>query len=226
MMKKLFFLAFSLITVLFSTKAQNGVDVEAIISPQRNFNYDTSALVDITILIQNDGGQLILSDDTLIIKLDILNSIPSEGEFYDFKIPADTILNPGGLLELTLIEDYQFDTSDYYTVRASISGTTQYPINLTKNAQANVDFVVGSQELSKPEIKRVFYQNGSLSFQSNLNSSARIEVFDLSGKKIFSQEQSIQQQNFISFKAPANGFYFLRLSPKFGLSKTTKFVVH
>lgn len=206
--------------------AQNGIDIEAILSPKQNANFDTSALIDVRVLIQNDGDLYIYKNDTLLIDLSIQNSDPSESSFFNFRIKADTILKPKGVMEITLVENYKLDSSDTYSVCASIRGTTSYPINLTKNAQACVPFVVGNKELQKPIIQHLFFANGKVSFQSNLKEKATVSIFDISGRRIFSQQKELKFQNSISFKAPANGFYFLRITPSNGAFSTSKFVVH
>jgi hypothetical protein len=175
-----FFKLFFFLSFPFLSFAQNGVNVAAIVSPLPGANYDSNAVVDITIRIINDGPNNIVNNDTLLLDLTIAN--PDTTEFYNYRIRTNAFFFEGDVKEYTLINSYHFKKAHNYSICATIQGTTQFPINQTKNARKCVSFIVGLNSAELPEILKARHQDGQLIFNSSSKGDARIQFFDIGGK--------------------------------------------
>jgi len=220
-MKKIYSLLFALIT--FSTlNAQNDLEVRSFISPQLNFNYDTTALVDIKIEMKNNGPSTLIAGDTIYITLRIATNDTTT--FINYSKLLTVNVPNGSVTELLLEEDYHFDKSNDYSVCAGIDGTHQIPNNTRfQKSPTCVAFVVGVNEI-KTKVEKLFYANNKINFRFNQKVNAQVHVYDISGKEIFSSRVN-QKAGELDFAAPASGFYLLRLVEENGNTTTSKFIV-
>ena len=221
MMKKIYSLLFALIT-LSTLNAQNDLEVRSFISPQLNFNYDTTALVDIKIEMKNNGSSTLIAGDTIYITLRIATNDTTS--FIDYSKLLTVNVPNGSVTELLLEEDYHFDKSNDYSVCAGIDGTHQIPNNTRfQKSPTCVAFVVGVNEI-KTKVEKLFYANNKINFRFNQKVNAQLHVYDISGKEIFSSRVN-QKAGELDFAAPASGFYLLRLVEENGNTTTSKFLV-
>lgn len=210
---------------VFDYLDQNSMDIQAFTSPLPNVNYDTSATVNISATILNEGPSVIEDTDTLYINLSVENSDTTE--LYSLAVPAEDSLEVGGVKEYTFLQNYTFSSEHNYKICATLTGSKFFQTNSTTNLSECVSVVVGLEQLMK-EFKptKLRYLNNEILFSSKAGFSAEVQVYNLSGKLMIQENIRLDSENSVHFNAPANGLYFLRIILPNGKSSTAKFVVH
>lgn len=220
-MKKIYALIIALFSIS-AINAQNDLEVRSFVSPQLNFNYDTTALVDIKIEMKNNGPSILIAGDTIYVTLRIATNDTTI--FIDYSKLLSVNLPKDAVTELLLEEDYHFDKSNDYSVCAGIDGTYQIPNNTRfQKSPTCVAFVVGINEI-KTKVEKLYYANNKINFRFNQKVNAQVHVYDISGKEIFNSRVN-QKAGELDFAAPASGFYLLRLVEENGNTTSSKFVV-
>jgi hypothetical protein len=210
---------------VFNNLNQNGMDIQAITSPQPNVNYDSNATVNVSATVLNEGPNIIDDTDTLYVNLNISGSDSTES--YNLAIPAQDSLKVGEVKEYILFQDYTFSKEQNYRLCATLTGTRVFQTNSTANPTKCVSVVVGIKELevlSRPS--KVRYLNQKILFSSNSNSTVLIQIFNISGKLMTQETLKLSRENSLHFNAPSKGLYFMRTSLPSGESSTSKFAVH
>lgn len=215
--------ALLLMACFFTTQAQNNLEIASIRSPQAGFNYDSAAVADIEVSMQNIGPNPIFASDLLEFSVSIGTNDTTQ--FFTFIKSAGARLNPGDAGIYTLISKYQFDVVNNYSVCVSIEGTSQYPVNTSKKVGPCAAFIVGIEERSI-RAEKIYYANNQINFELLAPQQLlEYKIIDLSGKTLISGVLKNQRRQSLSFSAPARGLYFLRLQSSDGLQTTRKFIV-
>ncbi len=218
----LFLFLFVLAQACFA-QTSNGVDVRNFLSPLPNVNLDSSEVANVEIRFRNDGPASLLGQDTILFQVTI--GFGDSTEFYFPRIPVNAFLQPNDIADYVVLPNYQFDVESSYSICVSVSGTTTYPSNITKNARSCVSFFVGLEDLQL-QLEQVYYADGEIRFNLGQATTGNLQILDITGRSLFQKKARFETDTRLRFQAPAKGFYFLKLSLKNGKSGIAKFVVN
>lgn len=216
----------TLICLIISCSAisqSNGLDARNFISPQAGFRYDSAAVEDIIIRVRNEGPNFYFAGDSLLFDLSINTNDTSI--FEKIGIVVTSNFGVSSFRDFTLKSGFKFDPENNYTVCTTPTGSKFYPQNSVKDPTACVSFVVSLEE-SKLQLEGLNYQNHQLVVSSNINEVCQLNIIDLTGKLLTSEERFMSPEETIEFYAPAKGIYFLQILSKSGKSSTSKFIVN
>lgn len=203
--------------------AQNEFEIGSIRSPQFEENYELTDSVNVEVTLLNKGPNVILGTD--YIYFDVKVSNPDTTIFYNMRRLSLTGIPINGAEIFTLINDLKFDSQANYQVCVNVSGTDQYPTNVSKKPGPCLPFVVGVEEV-KIQASKIRFQENLIRFELNQTFPNTIyRILDLSGKVLNSGDISQARVQELRFRAPARGLYFLQLQSAKGQQSTFKFIV-
>lgn len=203
--------------------AQNTLEVASFRSPQFDFNYEQTDSVNIEVVVQNKGPNVIFGTDRIHFDIKVTSSDTTL--FYNVSEFPLTNIDVNNVQIFTLIRDYKLDYESNYQICVGISGTDQYPTNIIKDPQNCISFVVGIEE-QKLKASRLYFNGNSIIFDLNqVLPGIRYRVLDLSGKVLTDGMLRNESQQSVDFNPPAKGLYFLQLQAQNGQQTTQKFIV-
>lgn len=221
----LFISIFSFLSGFAQLSQENGMAVQAVLSPRTSITYHTVDSFDFEVRIKNLGPNELIPGDRIRVAYSIGDGGPSSIDSTILIPIGNSNMRVNHVRDFTLIQNFKINANSVFSACADVEGTALYPINTHKNSSKCELFVVGIEK-QQLKIDRVFFSNNQIHIKLNQAGQLNLEVFDITGKSLLTRELRNKSSETIPFKAPSSGFYFIKLVSNNGDHASSKFVVN
>jgi len=226
MIKKYTLSILSLLFVVAGFAQQNSFRVINILSPSARVIYQTVDSADFIIEIRNDGPNALIAGDEFRVNYSLGDGGPNSSDSTILVQVGGTQSMAGGEFRTyTLEKNVKFSGNTIFSACADVLGSVIYPTNTEKNSSDCERFAVGIEK-QVLKIENVSYANQQINVSLNQDSDIKLEVFSITGRRIFEKSLKRTSSVIIPLSIAVKGFYFLKVSNESGSNATSKFVVH